>query len=307
MHPAAVAAGRSTPLPLSEVTATIGRVGFPRWQRIVIRPADELWAIGERAVSAYRAGRLPMLAITAGLLSVAGYVMYSTRPLRHLAIAAGAVSADQPLHLEFVRVPGSAFLPTPNLPLPLAVMQILVVLGIAELVTGARATATVAVAGHVASTLLARLLFMSATPGVIALPLGQARILDTGPSAMTTAVGTWLLLRYRAYASVGMLAAGLTIAAVLQDNVDGREHLAAFAIGALATVLPGQIRRLADVVAGVQSHLGRALRVSVPAESSARRPANRTLHKPAHPLHPEGPSSAFNVVQMCRADPRRRP
>jgi hypothetical protein len=224
-------------------------MGFPRWQRILIRPADELWAIGERAVSAGRAGRLPVLAIAAGVLSVAGSAAYSTRPVQHVAIAAGAVSADQPLHVELVRVPGSAFLPTPNLPLPLAVMQILVVLGAAELIMGARATGTVAVTGHVASTLLARLLFLSRTLGVLAVPLAQARILDTGPSAMTTAVGAWILLRNRAYASMAMLAAGLIIAGVLQDNLDGREHLAAFAIGALAAGLPGQFRRLADVVA----------------------------------------------------------
>lgn len=218
---------------------------FPPWQRILMRPADELWTIGERAVSAGRAGRIPVVAAAAALLSVAGYVVYSARPLRHVAIAAGAVKADQPLHLELVRVPGSAFLPTPSLPFPLAVVQILVVLGIAELVMGARATVTVAVTGHVVSTLLARLFFIATTVGVIGLPVAQARILDTGPSAMTTAVGAWLLLRYRAFASLAMLVTGLAIAGLVQDNLDGREHLAAFAVGALAAYLPACVHGLA--------------------------------------------------------------
>jgi hypothetical protein len=241
-------------------------MGFPRWQRILIRPADELWSIGERAAMAGRAGRIPVLAVSAGLLCIAGDVLYSTRPLRHVAIAAGAVSANQPLKLALVRLPGSAFLPTPHLPIPLAAMQIVVVLGLAELVLGARATATVAITGHIASTLLARLFFISTTVGVLGLPLGQARILDTGPSGMTTAVGAWLLVRFRAYASLAMLGGALTISGFLQDNLDGREHLAAFAVGALAAILPAQARRLAALAAPSQGYLSRVRRVPVLAE-----------------------------------------
>jgi hypothetical protein len=179
-----------------------------------------------------------VLAVCAGSLCVLGDVAYSTPALRHVAVAAGAVTSGLPLSIELARLPGSAFLPTAELPLPAAVIQVVAVLGLAELLLGRWATVAVAMSGHVTSTLLARLLIMLGTVSFLGLPAAQMGALDTGPSAMTAAVGTWLLMRRRAYWCLGMLGAGLVAAAVLQDNLDGREHLAAFACGLLAALGP---------------------------------------------------------------------
>lgn len=213
---------------------------------VVRRPGDELGAIRELALVRWRAGARPVMAAGAGLLCIAGDVAYTSAGLRHIAVAGGAVTAALPLPLELARLAGSAFLPTAELPLPLAVIQVVLVLGLAELVLGRYATAAVAITAHLASTLFARLLIAVGTAALLGLPASQAGVLDTGPSAMTAAVGSWLLLRARAYWCLAMLGAALIIAAILQDNVDGREHLAAFGCGALAalTVEARPLRRL---------------------------------------------------------------
>jgi hypothetical protein len=203
---------------------------------VVRRPGAELWSIWELALVRVRAGGRPVMAAGAGLLCVAGDAAYTSPGLRHIAMAGGAVTAALPLRIELARLAGSALLPTAELPLPLAVIQVVLVLGLAQLVLGRCATAAVAITAQVASTLFARLLVGVGTAAVLGLPAGQAGVLDTGPSAITAAVGSWLLLRTRAYWCLGMLGAALTIAATLQDNIDGREHLAAFGCGVLAAL-----------------------------------------------------------------------
>lgn len=208
-------------------------------------PADELRAIAERARAAWRNGRRPVAAEAAGALSVLGWVLYGSRNWRHVALDTGGVYANLPLHVELVRLPASAFLPTPSLPLPLAVGQLLIVVGTAEILLGTRATVAVAMIGHTTGTLLARLLVTSASLDPFGLPVGQARVLDTGPSVVTTAVGTWLLLRFRAHWSLTMLGCGLAIFAVMQNNLDTREHMAALLVGALAATVPARLRTVA--------------------------------------------------------------
>lgn len=213
---------------------------------VVRRPGDELGSIWELSLVRWRAGARPVMAAAAGLLCVAGDAADTSSRLHHLAVAGGAVTAALPVRIELARLAGSAFLPTAELPLPLAVIQVVLVLGLAELVLGRCATAAVAITAHLASTLFARLLIGAGTAAVFGLPASQAGVLDTGPSAMTAAVGSWLLLRTRAYWCLGMLGAALTIAAILQDNIDGREHLAAFGCGVLAalTLEAKSLRRL---------------------------------------------------------------
>jgi hypothetical protein len=61
--------------------------------------------------------------------------------------------------------------------------------------------------------------------------LSQAGVVDTGPSGITTAVGVWLLARRRAYATLSAVIVVLMIAAVVQPDIDGREHAIAMFVG----------------------------------------------------------------------------
>jgi hypothetical protein len=235
-------------------------------------PGDELGSIWELALARWRAGARPAMAVGAALLCVAGDAAYTSAGLRHVAIAGGAVTAALPLRTELERLPGSAFLPTAELPLPLAVIQVVLVLGLAELALGRRATAAVAITAHLASTLVARVLISVGTATMLGLPASQAGVLDTGPSAMTAAVGSWLLLRTRAYWCLGMLGTALTIAAALQNDVDGREHLAAFGLGVLAALALEQRRSL-------HMHCRRAWSRVQPNATSRSVPPSRLQHR----------------------------
>jgi hypothetical protein len=195
------------------------------------RPGDELWVICSDAKQRWRAGERPVLAVIAGLLCVLCTSIYSVHRLRPALEHLGAVRAALPLGTEVSRMPLSAFLPTPELPLVAAVLQVVVVLGLAELLLGRVMTVTLALAAHITSTLLARLLIELGSATVLGLPHTQALLLDTGPSVMTTAVGARLLVAHRAHWSLAMLCGGLLLAAGLQNNIDGREHLAALVLG----------------------------------------------------------------------------
>lgn len=219
----------------------IGRV----WVLAAIRqPADQLGLIVRRVGRCWRAGRRPVLAAGLGAMSIAGAAAYNVRSLRSAAISVGGVRATLPWRVELVRLPGSVFLPTSDLPLVLAVAQIVVVLGLAEMLLGRWATLAVALAGHVVSTLVARLDIGFGALGVLSLSAGQAHALDTGPSAMTTAVGAWLLMRYRANICIILLGGALLIAGALQNNLDGREHLIAFCCGLLLGLVPSLRSRM---------------------------------------------------------------
>jgi hypothetical protein len=156
---------------------------------------------------------------------------------------AGGVYADLPLTQELARLPLSAFLPTGDLPLWGALLQIAVVVGLAELVIGPISTIAVAAAGQILSTLTSRYLIALGTAVLIGLPLSQAGVLDTGPSGISTAVGGWLLARRGAYASLALLVVAIAAAAALQSNLDGREHAAALAVGVGAAAIQAPMVR----------------------------------------------------------------
>lgn len=211
-------------------------------------PVDELTSIGRKAWQRWRDGSRPVLGTLLGLLSIAGTVTYGVPALRPGVVAVGAVRAALPWSVEWARLPVSAFLPTAGLPLPLAVAQLVVVVGLAEMLLGRWATLGVAAVGQVVSTVTARLLLGLTGLHAIGLSASQAHLLDTGPSAVTTAVGAWLLVRFRAHVCAGLLGAALVVADAIQNNLDGREHLVAFCCGALIGICrPGRLlTRVAD-------------------------------------------------------------
>ncbi len=232
-------------------------------------------ARAERRPTPLAEGRRPVLAVLAAALCVTTTASYGSPALRPDVTDAGAVRASLPLGVELVRLPLSAFVPTVELPLLAAVVQVLVVVGLAELLVGRLATVTVAIVSQVLCSLLGRVLVQAG--GLFGLPITQAGVLDTGPSAITTALGAWLLLRYRAYWCLGLLAGALLVAAGLQDNLDGREHLAAVLCG---LALPGLGRCGRRLAAATSRLLTRAPGERPPAvhralSTSARRPPDK--------------------------------
>jgi hypothetical protein len=197
----------------------------------------ELAALLGDAGRAWRAGRRPWIAAAMCLLAAACAVAERFAGARAALGRAGDVYARLPLGSEVARMPLSVFLPTADLPVWAAVAQIAAVVGIAELVVGRVSTAVVAGAGQVLSTLAARCLIALGPAVVLGLPLSQAGVLDTGPSGISTALGGWLLARRGAYASLTLLTVAIGFAAVVQFNLDGREHATALVVGVGVAVL----------------------------------------------------------------------
>jgi hypothetical protein len=158
----------------------------------------------------------------------------ATRPvIRALA----DVRADLPLPTELARLPISALVPTADLPLWLAVAQLLVVVGLGELLFARRLVVLVAVAGHILPTLAARWMLDLGPANLLGLPRYLAAEIDTGPSALTTAVGGFLLVRCGARRTAVLLGTALLLADRISPGLDGREHLLALIVGVVAAVL----------------------------------------------------------------------
>jgi hypothetical protein len=211
--------------------------------RFLRRLRAELRALLADTTRAWRSGRRPWLAVLGCLTTIAVAGAWHEPRGRDVLAHVGAATAGQPLHTELVRLPASVFIPTFDLPWWGAAAQIAVVLGIAEIVGGRAGMTIVAGIAQFASTLAARLMILSGGVAYLGLPFSQAGVLDTGPSGVTTAIGVWLLCRRRAYASVSVLAAGLTIAALVQRNIDGREHETAMLAGILLALVQNQATR----------------------------------------------------------------
>ena len=194
----------------------------------------ELRRLAVLARSSLERGRRPWLGVALGATSVAVYLLLPNpiigRTLWHL----GAVFASLPLTTELWRLPMSLFLPTPYLPVWGAALQLVVVIGLSELVLGRWLTIAVATFGHVAATLTARVMIDFVHGGLLGLSPELAHVLDTGPSAAATAVGAYLLLVLGMRRCASLLCVGLLIAALVTPGVDGLEHLVALACGLLA-------------------------------------------------------------------------
>jgi hypothetical protein len=149
----------------------------------------------------------------------------------------GAVYASLPLASEIMRLPMSLFIPTPYLPVWGAAAQLVIVLGMAEMLFGRWVTIAVAAVGHVASTLTARVIIESIHGSLFGLTPALAHMLDTGPSAAATAVGAFLLLGLGLKRCAVLLTVSLLVAAFFIPGIDGVEHMIALACGFLAAVL----------------------------------------------------------------------
>jgi hypothetical protein len=179
-------------------------------------------------------GKRPWLGISLALASVAVTIMVHFHVLSPELWRSGDVYATLPVTTELIRLPMSLFLPTAYLPLWGAILQLVVVIGLGELILGRSVTLLVAAAGHFGSTLTARVLLETPHAAFFGLAPAMARLLDTGPSGATTAAGACLLVALRMNRSAILLALGLVIAALLAPGLDAVEHTTALVVGVVA-------------------------------------------------------------------------
>jgi hypothetical protein len=206
------------------------------------RLVDELRSLLVDVYSAWHSGRRPWLATMSCLLTMAVAGAWHEQADRSALVRVGDVYAAQPLGTELERMPASVFFPTFDLPWWAAVIQVAAVLGVAELVLGRPGLTLVGGLAQFVSTLTARVMIIYGAVVHIGLPLSQAGVVDTGPSGITTAIGSWLLARRHAYATLALLMAGLTVAAFIQPDIDGREHEAAMVVGVGAAFLQDRVQ-----------------------------------------------------------------
>ncbi|MER7682344.1 hypothetical protein [Streptomyces sp. NPDC096934] len=142
----------------------------------------------------------------------------------------GSVQADEPLGLALLRTPLSLFVPALDLPVWGALIQILVVFGIAEICLGWWRMLLIAYAATLAGTLYARIAVALGPGHPLGLPAADARVVDTGPSAAVVGLAVFVAWRYRAYGTAAVVIVAMTVEVTVKGNLAGREHIAALAV-----------------------------------------------------------------------------
>jgi hypothetical protein len=198
---------------------------------------QEFYRLGLLARYRLSRGARPWLGVAAALATVLVALFLHFHILRPELWRSGDVYAALPLTSELARLPMSLFLPTAYLPLWAACAQLLVVIGLSELILGRWLTILIAMVGHFGSTLVARVMLESVHGHLFGLMPSLAHALDTGPSAATTAVGACLLVTTRMNRSALLLSVALIAATLIAPGVDGVEHTTALIFGVAAGVV----------------------------------------------------------------------
>ncbi|MFC9633672.1 hypothetical protein ACFTY8_31530 [Streptomyces mirabilis] len=141
----------------------------------------------------------------------------------------GSVRAEEPLWLALLRTPLSLFVPALDLPVWGALLQLLVVFGIAEICLGWWRTLVIAYATTLAGTLYARVAISLSPGNPLGLPVTDAQVVDTGPSAAVVGLAIFVAWRYRAYWTGWGVVAAMVIEVAFKGNLAGKEHIAALA------------------------------------------------------------------------------
>ncbi|QFZ76777.1 hypothetical protein GFH48_29070 [Streptomyces fagopyri] len=199
---------------------TLARLARAEW--------GPLFVTVRRALEARRLRAIPVTlgaVLLTALLQFAQNRSWGYRPVQDL----GSVRADVPLGLALLRTPLSLFVPALDLPVWGALIQILVVFGIAEICLGWWRMLVIAYAATLAGTLYARIAVALGPDHPLGLPATDARIVDTGPSAAVVGLAVFVAWRYRAYGTAAVVIAAMAVEVTLKGNLAGREHIAALA------------------------------------------------------------------------------
>ncbi|MFF3546662.1 hypothetical protein [Streptomyces platensis] len=179
----------------------------------------------ELAASRLRA--IPVTLTAVGLTLVFHFVQnqaWGYRTIQNI----GSVQADEHLWLALLRTPLSLFVPALDLPVWGALVQILVVFGIAETCVGRRQLPVVAYLATLAGTMYARIGIWIGPVSPLGLPDSDKYVIDTGPSAAVVGLAVFVCWRYRAWFTCAAVAVAMVVEVVsIKNNLAGKEHVAA--------------------------------------------------------------------------------
>lgn len=188
-------------------------------------------------------GAIPFTVLATSLVLLFGLLQHLPGGAA-LASRAGVVCAEQPLGVALLRTPLSLFVTAPDLPIWGAVVQVLVVFGIAELALGLRMTLFVGYTCTLAGTLFTRIGVSHDSGLLLHLPAWFAHVRDTGPSAAVVGLLLCTAWRYRAWYTGAAVIVVMAGEAAALPNLAGLEHLAALGCAALIVGLDGPARKL---------------------------------------------------------------
>ncbi|MCC9307998.1 hypothetical protein LN042_12995 [Kitasatospora sp. RB6PN24] len=210
-----------------------GRSGLVR--RAVVAEWGTLFGTVRESLRTKRLAAVP-LAIGATLLILLFDVAQHLPHGQHVVNQLGGVKAGQPLDLSLLRTPLSLFVPALDLPVWGALVQVLVVFGIAEIVLGRRATLVIAYACTLAGTLFARIGVALGRDHLPGLSPAIAHVRDTGPSAAVVALILCAAWRTRARATAVGVFAVMAVEVIAIPNLAGMEHIVALCTALLLAV-----------------------------------------------------------------------
>ena len=151
-----------------------------------------------------------------------------------LVTACCAPAAHQPWWQALARLPGSTVAPAQSLPASGALLQVLLVVGAAEMLIGSRAVVAVGLAAQCVTTAAARLMYDLGPTALLGMDRVSAGVRDTGPSAVVVAVGVYAACRLRLSWLLSLVAVAMIAEVVLMPNLAGREHVVAVGCGLVA-------------------------------------------------------------------------
>jgi hypothetical protein len=189
-------------------------------------PLAEISLLVSTVALAWKAGRRPVVAALSTWIVAATAVAEHERSIRPLVDRFGSENAGLPFSTAIVRLPLSLALPTPNLPVWGALLQVFVFVALGELLFGWRTTVAVGLTAHAAATMSARAMIALGT-GSFSMPIRYLAVRDTGPSAAVVGIVVYVLARSRMPWSLGLVVGVLALELALLPNLAGREHLTA--------------------------------------------------------------------------------
>ncbi|MFE3022291.1 hypothetical protein [Streptomyces sp. NPDC059256] len=165
----------------------------------------------------------------------------------------GFVRAQDPIWLALLRTPLSLFVPAPSLPLWGALAQVLLVFGIAEICLGRPRTLLVAYVCTLTGTFCARFGIAIGPDSAFGLPVSDAQVVDTGPSAAVAGLAVCVCVALRAWLTGALVILVMVIEVIVKPNMAGKEHLVAIGAALALCALAAILRRRRPSVSGDRS------------------------------------------------------
>lgn len=225
-----------------------------------------------------------------------------------------------PLGATLQRLPGSLFAPALDLPVVGALVQVVIVFGVAELTIGRWQTLTVALLAQAVATASADLMVWLGPQTVLGVDQSVAFVRDTGPSVAVTALSVYVCFICRARIMLLLVVGAMLVEVGLKPDLAGREHVVAVVCGLLFAALIPFVTRLRRSLLGLDGlvrreprdrHVGGPLPAGVPGLARGlllpRGAVWQRLRLPARTARGAGSSVAQTVSSPVRkASARQR-